>query len=156
MKALLQRVSQAQVEVAGQVVGRIGRGLLVYVGVAPLDDAASAEKLAHKVAHLRIFEDDQGKLNRSVLEVGGQVLAISNFTLLADTRKGRRPSFDTAAGGPAAEPLYEAFVAALANAGCTVARGVFGADMAITSTAAGPINVLVDAAPADPPRPEAP
>lgn len=144
MKALVQRVSQASVSVDGQLAGSIGMGLLVYLGIAAGDDPAKARKLAAKVAALRIFRDDQDKMNLSVRDVGSQVLAVSNFTLLADTSQGRRPSFVAAAPGPDAQPIYEAFVEALAAEGCKVATGVFGADMTIDSQAIGPVNVLVD------------
>ncbi len=144
MRALLQRVTQAAVEVDGQVTGQIGAGLLVYTGVARDDTPAEARKLAAKVANLRIFEDDADKLNLSVQDVGGAVLAISNFTLQADTRKGRRPAFVNAAGGEQALPLHEAFTAALRDEGVRVAEGVFGAHMVIRSIADGPVNVVVE------------
>jgi len=140
MRALVQRVDWAEVMVAGRVVGRIDRGLLVYVGVAVEDTAADAVRLAEKVAQLRIFEDDDGKMNESCQDVRGGVLAVSNFTLLADTRKGRRPAF-------MAEQLYNTFSAALAEQSLTVARGVFRATMRIQSAAAGPVNVLVEVPP---------
>ena len=148
MRALLQRVAEARVTVAGEVVGQIGAGLLVYVGVAPDDTPAAARWLARKVANLRIFADEQDKLNRNVRDARGSVLVVSNFTLLADARRGRRPSFVSAAGGDAAEPLTRAFVDALRGEGLEVATGVFGAMMSIDSQAAGPVNVLVDT-PAD-------
>lgn len=148
MRALLQRVHRAEVEAAGEVTGRIGPGLLVYVGVAASDGPDEARRLAEKVARLRIFEDDRGKLNHSVQDVAGAVLAISNFTLLADARKGRRPSFAAAAAAPRAEPLHEAFVGALRGEGCCVECGVFGAEMTIRSDADGPVNVIVEMPPA--------
>jgi D-tyrosyl-tRNA(Tyr) deacylase len=144
MRALAQRVHWAEVEVDGQIVGRIENGLLVYVGVAVGDGVPDARKLAEKIAHLRIFEDDADKLNRSVRDVRGGVLAVSNFTLMADTRKGRRPAFVAAAPPEEAERLYEAFADALAARGCRVARGVFRAKMTVRSAAAGPVNVLVE------------
>lgn len=144
MRALVQRVLWAEVEVASRVVGRVEKGLLVYLGVATTDTPALAHRLAEKVAHLRIFEDDAGKLNRSVLECGGGILAISNFTLLADASRGRRPAFCAAAGAAEAQPLYDAFVGQLRHMGCTVASGVFRADMIIRSAADGPVNVIVD------------
>lgn len=147
MLALLQRVRSAEVEVAGQVVGRIERGLLIYVGVGAADTLDDARRLAEKVAHMRIFEDEQDKLNLSVRDVRGGVLVISNFTLMADTRKGRRPAFTAAAPPELAEPLYVAFADALAAEGCPVARGVFRARMAIRSEADGPVNVLVEVPP---------
>ncbi len=155
MRALVQRVLWAEVEVASQVVGRIERGLLVYLGVATTDTPALAHRLAEKTAHLRIFEDQAGKLNRSVQETGGGILAISNFTLLADTAKGRRPAFCAAAGALQAQPLYDAFVGQLKLMGCTVACGVFRADMTIRSAADGPVNVIVDWPPLPQPSPPA-
>jgi D-tyrosyl-tRNA(Tyr) deacylase len=134
---------------APQVVGRIDAGLLVYVGVAPTDTPADAEKLADKLAHLRILEDADGKMNRSVRDVGGGILAVPNFTLLADARKGRRPAFDGAARPESAEPLFDAFLDALRGQGCTVASGQFGAHMTIRSDAAGPVNLVVEMPPAD-------
>ena len=147
MKAVVQRVLSAAVEVDGQVVGSIGRGLLVYVGVAVGDQAQAAAKLAVKVAGLRIFEDGEGKLNLSLQDVQGGVLAIPNFTLLADARKGRRPAFVDAAGGDLARPLFDAFVQALRAANVPVAQGRFGASMKVTSEAIGPINILLDLPP---------
>jgi D-tyrosyl-tRNA(Tyr) deacylase len=144
MKAVLQRVSWAEVEVDGRVVGRIERGLLVYVGVRVGDDSAGAEKLAEKVAGLRIFQDAGDKLNLSVADVGGSVLAIPNFTLLADARQGRRPDFIDAARPEQAEPLYDAFLAALRRAGLSVATGCFRAHMHIRSQADGPVNILLE------------
>ena len=150
MRALIQRVAWAEVEVDKEITGRIERGLLVYVGVCNIDTPADAEALACKVANLRIFEDTQGKLNLSVGDpaVDGGVLVISNFTLLADARKGRRPAFSAAAPGPVARPLHEKFATALAQQGCKVHQGVFGADMTIRSAADGPVNVIVDIPPA--------
>ena len=147
MRALVQRVSSAQVQADGKVTGRIGRGVLVYLGIGSADRSASAEKLAEKVAHLRIFQDEQGKLNLSVRDVRGGVLAVPNFTLLADARKGRRPAFSGAAAAQLAQPLYEAFTAALQREGLQVAKGVFGAEMMIRSEAAGPVNIIVDIPP---------
>jgi D-aminoacyl-tRNA deacylase len=147
MKALVQRVDWAEVEVDGLIVGRIEQGLLVYVGVGRGDIVAHAQRLAEKVAYLRIFTDDHDKMNLSCQDVRGGVLAVSNFTLLADTRKGRRPAFDAAAPPDEAERLYEAFADALATHHCTVQRGVFRAKMTVRSAAAGPINVLVEVPP---------
>ncbi len=144
MRAVVQRVAWAEVEVDGRVVGRIGKGLLVYVGVGVDDGPAEADWLAGKLAGLRIFTDREGKLNLSVKEVGGAVLAISNFTLLADARKGRRPTFAAAAAAEQAEPVHEAFLAALRRQGVDVQTGVFGAKMAIRSQADGPVNIIVD------------
>lgn len=147
MRALVQRVAWAEVEVEGQMVGRIGSGLLVYVGVAAGDTRAQAVWLAEKLASLRIFEDEQGKLNRSVKDTGGGMLAISNFTLLADARKGRRPAFVGAADFETARPLHEAFLDGLRGEGVNIAAGVFGARMAIRSQADGPVNVIIDTPP---------
>jgi D-aminoacyl-tRNA deacylase len=144
MRALVQRVRSAEVTVGGQVTGRIDHGLLVYVGIARTDDAAAAEWIAAKVAALRIFNDEQGKLNRSVQDAGGGILVISNFTLAGDGRKGRRPSFDAAAPPELAQPLHQQVVAALAGSGCPVAEGVFGAHMHVTSEADGPVNMVLD------------
>jgi D-tyrosyl-tRNA(Tyr) deacylase len=147
MRAIVQRVHRAGVEVGGEGTGAIDRGLLVYVGVAEGDTQADARKLAGKVANLRIFDDAEGKMNLSVLDVGGGVLAISNFTVLADTRRGRRPAFVAAARPDRAEPLHECFLAALADEGCTVATGVFRTHMHIDSVADGPVNVTIDVPP---------
>ena len=146
MRVLVQRVAWAEVEADGQVVGRIEQGLLVYAGVGLTDTPADAQWLAEKVVNLRIFQDEQGKMNRSVRDVGGGVLAVSNFTLLADARKGRRPAFVAAAPFDAARPIHEAFLDALDRQGVQVAAGLFGATMAIRSQAAGPVNVLIDSA----------
>lgn len=144
MRAVLQRVAWAEVQVAGEIVARIEQGLLVYCGVNIADTPADANALARKVAHLRIFDDEDGKLNLSVQDAGGAILLVPNFTLQADTRKGRRPAFVNAAPGPAAEPLTETFANALRHEGAEVKQGVFGADMTIRSAARGPVNVVVD------------
>jgi D-aminoacyl-tRNA deacylase len=144
MRALIQRVAWAEVAVEGQVVGRTGPGLLVYIGAAPTDTLRDAQWLAEKVASLRIFEDENGKLNRSVRDARGGVLVVSNFTLLADAQKGRRPSFAGAASADQAEPLANAFTEALAGQGLGVETGRFGATMAVRSEAAGPVNILLD------------
>jgi len=149
MRAVVQRVRWAEVQVDGQAVGRIEHGLLVYAGVAEGDTAADAEYLADKVAGLRIFSDEQDKLNLSVRDVRGGVLAVSNFTLLADARKGRRPAFVKAARPEAAEPVHRAFVEALARRGVPVAQGKFGAAMRIFSEADGPVNIILDSPPPD-------
>ncbi len=144
MRAVLQRVAWAEVEVSGEIVARIEHGLLVYCGVSVNDTSDDADALARKVAHLRIFDDADGKLNLSVQDAGGEILLVPNFTLQADTRKGRRPAFVNAAPGPAAEPLTEQFADALRHEGAEVRQGVFGADMTIRSAARGPINIVVD------------
>lgn len=144
MRCLVERVLSAAVRVDGDCVGRIERGLLVYVGVEPDDTESDARLLADKVRHLRIFPDDAGKMNRDVGEIGGAVLAVSAFSLAADARKGRRPSFDTAAPPEAAEPLYGAFVAELKRTGVPVQTGVFRAMMAVEAINDGPITLLLD------------
>ena len=149
MRAVCQRVHWAEVEVAGEIVGRIGAGLLVYIGVGRGDRTVHAEKLAEKVAGLRIFADDDDKLNRSVQDVGGDVLVIPNFTLMADARKGRRPAFSDAHGGHEAHRLFQAFCSAMECAELTVATGVFGAHMDIRSAADGPVNLLLEIPPPD-------
>ena len=148
MRALVQRVSSAEVEVDGKVIGRIGRGLLVYLGVGASDDTDSARKLAEKVVNLRVFEDDKSAMNLSVQDVRGDVLAVSNFTLMADARKGRRPSFVDAASAELAEPMYDLFVASLRQSRCHVTDGAFGEHMAVRSVADGPVNLLVEHPPA--------
>ncbi len=147
MRAVIQRVRLASVAVDGETVGRIEQGLLVYIGVATTDGAADADYLAEKVANLRIFPDKQGKMNLSVQDVRGGVLAVPNFTLLADARKGRRPAFVKAAPPEQAEPLQEAFVSGLRDRGCPISRGVFGAHMLIDSLADGPVNIVLDSPP---------
>jgi D-tyrosyl-tRNA(Tyr) deacylase len=144
MKAIVQRVDWAEVNVDGEIVGRVEKGLLVYAGVARGDTAATAEKLAEKIANLRIFEDEQEKLNLSVRDARGGVLVISNFTLLADARKGRRPAFIDAAPHDQARPVHEALLAALRQQDVPVAAGEFGAHMNILSAANGPVNILLD------------
>jgi len=131
MRALLQRVSQASVTVDEQVVGHIGQGLLVLLGVGQGDSEAQVKNLADKIVYLRIFGDEAGKMNRSLLDIGGEVLVISQFTLYANTRRGRRPSFTEAAPPTLAEPLVERFKDAIAAYGLTVADGIFGAYMEV-------------------------
>ena len=146
MRAVIQRVSMAQVEVAGEVVGRIDAGLMVLVGVAPGDSVADAHALAAKLAGLRIFRDDEDKMNRSVADVGGGVLVISQFTLYGNARKGRRPSFIEAAPPETAEPLVDEVVAALASEGIPTATGRFGADIAVSLTNDGPVTLVLEVA----------
>ncbi|MBM6774299.1 D-aminoacyl-tRNA deacylase [Olsenella profusa] len=146
MRALIQRVEQAQVEVDGAVVGSCGAGYLVLLGVAPKDDEALAERLWHKVAALRICADEAGKTNRSLMDTGGSVLVVSQFTLYADARRGNRPSFTGAAEPALAERLYDRFCE-LAEAELgpgRVGRGVFGADMRVSLVNDGPFTVLLD------------
>jgi D-tyrosyl-tRNA(Tyr) deacylase len=144
MRAAVQRVSQAKVEIDGEVVGAIGRGLLVFLGVAKDDTESDAHWMAAKIASLRVFEDEQGKMNLSLGEMGGSVLSVSNFTLLGDCRKGRRPSFDDAAAPEEAERLYEAFVRFLAGANLKVETGRFQEKMLVSLTNDGPVTLLLD------------
>jgi D-tyrosyl-tRNA(Tyr) deacylase len=141
---VVQRVSQAQVTVDSEAIGRIGPGLLVYAAAAPDDTDADVAYTAEKVAHLRIFPDAEYKMNLSVLDAGGSVLLVSAFTVQADARKGRRPSFDASASGPVAEPLIDKLVAAIRGYGLTVETGRFGAHMHVESVNDGPICVLLD------------
>ena len=141
----MQRVREASVRVGDEVVGSCGAGLAILLGVAEGDDEAGAERLAGKVARLRIFENDDGRFDRSLLEVGGEALVVSQFTLIADTRKGNRPSFTGAAPPDVAEPLYESFCAALEREGVRVARGVFGARMEVSLVNDGPVTIVLDA-----------
>jgi D-tyrosyl-tRNA(Tyr) deacylase len=144
MRAVIQRVSRASVAVESEVVGRIGAGWLVLLGVARGDSEADADRLAEKVANLRAFADEQGKMNRSVAEVGGGVLVVSQFTLLGDCRAGRRPSFTDAADPADAERLYLRFVDRLKAAGLAVETGVFRAHMDVELVNDGPVTFLVD------------
>jgi D-tyrosyl-tRNA(Tyr) deacylase len=144
MKALLQRVSEARVTVAGQQAAAIGRGLLVFLGVEPDDDGAEGEWLAAKITALRIFPDRDKPMNRSVADVDGEVLVVSQFTLAADTSRGNRPGFSTAAPPEQAERLYEAFVAALRRQHPKVATGVFGAEMQVALVNDGPVTFLLE------------
>jgi D-aminoacyl-tRNA deacylase len=144
VKAVVQRVSKARVLVDGDVVGEIGAGLCVLLGVADTDDQDAAGRLAHKVAGLRIFENEEGKFDRSLLDVHGSALAVSQFTLIAETGKGNRPSFSHAARPEQAEPLYEAFCGALEDEGVEVARGVFGARMEVDLLNDGPVTIVLD------------
>jgi D-aminoacyl-tRNA deacylase len=144
LRAVVQRVSQASVTVGGEVVSQIGPGSLVLLGVAAGDTPVASERLAGKVARLRIFENEDGRFDRSLLEVWGEALVVSQFTLLADTRKGNRPSFTTAAGPDLAEPLYERFCSALEGAGVRVARGVFGARMEVSLVNDGPVTIVLE------------
>jgi D-tyrosyl-tRNA(Tyr) deacylase len=144
MRAVVQRVSGARVTVAGAVAGEIGPGLCVLLGVARGDDAAWAERLAGRVARLRIFPDEDGRFDRSVVDVGGAALVVSQFTLIADTAKGNRPSFSEAAPPREAEPLYDRFCEALRELGVPVETGVFGASMLVESVNDGPVTVVLD------------
>lgn len=144
MRALIQRVSSASVKVDGAVVGEIGAGLLVLVGVAKPDTTADAEFLAEKVVHLRVFADDAGKMNRSLLDTGGELLAVSQFTLYGDCRKGRRPGFDAAAPAEQGRTLYEHFVECARRKGVRVETGVFQADMQVALVNDGPVTLMVE------------
>jgi len=145
VRALVQRVTSSAVTVGDEEVGRIGPGLCILVGVTHDDELAAARSLAARLWHLRVFEDDAGKMNRSAAELGLALLVVSQFTLYADTTRGRRPSFAGAAGPEVAEPLVDALVAELRSLGATVATGRFGADMAVTLTNDGPVTVLLEA-----------
>ena len=144
MRAVCQRVSEARVRVDGAATGEIGLGLVILLGVARSDGTVEAERLAGKVARLRIFGDERGKFDRSLLDVGGSALVVSQFTLIADTRKGNRPSFVDAAPPEQAEGLYERFCAALRGAGIPVETGVFGARMAVELVNDGPVTIVLD------------
>jgi len=139
-----QRVLQAQVKTKGQNVGRIDNGLLVYLSVAKTDTAGDAQFMAEKLVNLRIFADEAGKMNRSVLDVGGAILLVSNFTLHGDCRKGRRPGFDAAAEPKLAEQLYEKVADLIAGQGVAVEKGAFGEHMQVSSVNDGPVTFLLD------------
>jgi D-tyrosyl-tRNA(Tyr) deacylase len=145
MRLVIQRVREASVTVDNAITGQIGAGLLVLAGCAPTDDEAALAWMVRKLVNLRIFNDDKGQMNRSVLEVGGQVLVVSQFTLLADARKGNRPSYIGAAPPAVAEPLYERFVALVGEAlGQPVPTGIFGADMQVRLLNDGPVTIILD------------
>ncbi len=152
MRAVVQRVTRASVTVDGDRIGAIDRGLLAYVGAAPGDGAAEVEWLARKLAELRVFTDDAGRMNRSVEDVGRAVLVVSQFTLYADTRKGRRPSFFDAAPPDVAAPLIDALAAALRARGLRVESGRFGAHMLVDAVNDGPVTIILDSAERDRPR----
>ena len=152
MRVVLQRVSRAAVRVDGETVGEIGAGLLALVGVAAGDDEATTDRVAAKVAGLRIFSDAEGRFNESVAEIGGAVLVVSQFTLISDLRKGRRPSFTGAARPELAEPLVERFAQQLEAEGLAVARGVFGAMMEVELVNDGPFTVVIDSDELERPR----
>jgi D-aminoacyl-tRNA deacylase len=146
MRACIQRVSEAAVTVDGAVTGRIGRGLVVLLGVGTRDGAAEVDRLAEKIVNLRIFEDDEGKMNRSLVEVGGAMLVVSQFTLYGDSRKGRRPSFTEAAPPELAERLYDEFVARVRALDIEAATGVFRAHMDVSLVNDGPVTLWIDTA----------
>jgi D-tyrosyl-tRNA(Tyr) deacylase len=144
MRALLQRVSSASVSVNGRVTGQIERGYVILLGVTHSDTKAEADWLANKIAGLRLFEDDAGKMNLSLFDVGGSVLVVSQFTLYGDARKGRRPSFTNAARPEQAEPLVEYFCEKLCQRGLAVATGVFGAEMQVKIHNDGPVTLMLE------------
>lgn len=144
MKAVIQRVSSASVTVDGQVVGRIGQGIMVLLGVEKGDAEASADWLAEKIAGLRIFEDEAGKMNRALTDIGGAVLAVSQFTLAGNCDKGRRPSFDTAAPADEGRRLYDYFVEALKRQNVPVQTGIFQADMQVALVNNGPVTFILE------------
>lgn len=144
MRALIQRVSEARVTVAGRETGRIGAGLLVLVCAMAGDDAARADQLAAKISKLRIFKDEDGKMNRALMDIGGEALVVSQFTLAADTSRGNRPGLSAAAPPEDGERLYLHFTAALRALGVTVANGEFGADMDVSLTNQGPVTIWLD------------
>ena len=150
MRLLLQRVTRAQVTVEDRVVGHIGAGLVCLVGIGHGDEEATVKAMADKAVDLRIFRDDEGKTNRSLIDVGGEVLAISQFTLYADTRKGRRPSFLDAAPPDLGERLYNEFCAAVEARGVKVERGIFGAEMEVELVNDGPMTIWLDSAGSSP------
>jgi len=144
MRAVIQRVSKASVTVEDKIVGQIGQGFLILLGIAHSDSEAEAAFLARKIAGLRVFEDSDGKMNLSLSEIGGAVLAVSQFTLYADTRKGRRPSFVDAARPEQAEPLYRRFCELLVAEGVPVEKGIFQATMQVALVNDGPVTILMD------------
>ena len=144
MRAVIQRVERASVSVEGEIRGQIGAGFLVLIGVEEGDGDADFKYIAEKVPNLRVFEDEQGKMNRSLLDVGGELLAVSPFTLLGDARGGRRPSFITAARPETADPMYERLVADWRARGIRVETGVFGAHMKVALVNDGPVTILLD------------
>jgi len=145
MRLVIQRVSNARVTSADEIVGQIGTGLCVFLGIAKADDKSKAGLLAEKMGNLRIFEDDQGKMNRSVRDVGGEILVVSQFTLYGDCTKGNRPSFTEAAPAAEAQRLYEIFVAQLKALGLRVSNGRFQAKMAVSLTNDGPVTFILEA-----------
>ncbi|MCL3882224.1 D-aminoacyl-tRNA deacylase [Marivita sp. GX14005] len=144
MRALLQRVSDASVTVDHEMIGKIGPGLLILVCAMQGDDEADAEKLAAKIAKLRIFKDEEGRMNRSIIDSGGSALIVSQFTLAADTSRGNRPGFSTAAAPQEGERLYECFADRISQLGIPMAKGRFGADMKVALTNDGPVTIWMD------------
>jgi len=152
MRLVLQRVTRASVRVDGETVGAIGPGLLILVGAGEGDDVVEAQRLATKTAELRIFADDEGRFNRSLLDTAGEALVVSQFTLYADTRRGRRPGFSAAAPPEMAKPLVEAYAAHLEALGIKTARGRFGAHMLVDLENDGPVTIIIDSADMERPR----
>jgi D-tyrosyl-tRNA(Tyr) deacylase len=152
MRVVLQRVSQAAVAVEGETIAAIERGLLVLVGVAAGDTEGEARRLARKCAEMRIFSDEEGRFNFSLLDIAGEALVVSQFTLLADVRRGRRPSFERAAAPEEAEPLVETFAAAIRDAGVPVKTGRFGTRMAVELVNDGPVTIVIDSEEMERPR----
>jgi D-tyrosyl-tRNA(Tyr) deacylase len=144
MRALIQRVTSARVEVGGETIGQINQGLLILICAMEGDDVAKSKTLAAKISKLRIFTDDAGKMNKSLVDVGGAALIVSQFTLAADTSRGNRPGFSTAAKPDVGRALYEQFVADVAELGIQTATGAFGADMAVSLTNDGPVTIWMD------------
>ncbi len=144
MRAVIQRIKESSVKVEGQIIGRTGAGLLVLLGVAKGDDRSDADYLANKITNLRIFEDNNRKMNRSLMDAGGEMMVVSQFTLLADCRKGRRPSFVDAAEPKKAVDLFAYFVEKVRNQGIHVATGRFGAMMEVALINAGPVTIIVE------------
>tara|TARA_R100000935_G_scaffold8243_3_gene17239 strand:+ start:7605 stop:8051 length:447 start_codon:yes stop_codon:yes gene_type:complete len=144
MRALLQRVTDASVTVDGQIIGQINHGLLIFVCAMPDDTQATAQALAQKIAKLRLFKDDAGKMNRSLSDVGGSALIVSQFTLAADTSRGTRPGFSRAAKPDQAKMLYQDFIACVETLGVPVQTGAFGADMSVALTNDGPVTLWLD------------
>lgn len=152
MRVVIQRVTRASVTVDARTVGEIGPGLVLLVGVAPTDDAVVARRVAGKIAEMRIFADDAGRFDRSLLDTGGAALVVSQFTLLADVRRGRRPGFTDAAAPDVAAPVVDAFSDALRALGVTVETGVFGAKMSVSLVNDGPVTIVLDSDDLDRPR----
>lgn len=152
MRVVLQRVISASVTVEGSVAGEIGHGLLILVGVADGDNEDDASRMARKCAELRVFSDADGKFNRSLLDTGGEALVVSQFTLFADTRRGRRPSFTSAASPDVAEPLMDAFAETLRSLGVATKSGVFGAHMQVELVNDGPVTIILDSEDLNQPR----
>ncbi|SEO34745.1 D-tyrosyl-tRNA(Tyr) deacylase [Amphibacillus marinus] len=146
MRAVIQRVSQAQVTVDQQVIGKIKHGIVILLGITHDDDQGDADYLIRKITHLRIYEDDQHKMNQSIIDIAGEVLSISQFTLYADTKKGRRPNFMGAARPELAEPLYNYFNAQLRDSNLKVETGVFGEMMEVSLINDGPVTIMIDSA----------